>query len=104
MSAAVSFETFAALLGAPLHDGQGFSSSSGAVYVFEILNAGLVRNEVQLLKPLAAAAGNRFGESVDIDGRWAVIGAPGADVGNLDGAIYLFEQTIATIESATSRL
>lgn len=99
LSAAVSFDTSVALLGAPFHDGLGFASSSGAVYVFELFSFGLARNEVQLLKPFDDAPGNQFGAAVDIDGRHAVIGSPGADVGNLDGAIYLFEQTSNAFDS-----
>lgn len=104
MSAAIRFDKldkFVAFLGAPLHDGDGFgfASNSGAVYVFDVFNFGLVRNEVQLLKPFDDAAGNNFGASVDIDRRHAVIGAPGADVGSLDGAVYLFEQTTSAFDS-----
>ncbi|MCK7595233.1 FG-GAP repeat protein [Pseudomarimonas salicorniae] len=92
-STALSFDSMVGLVGTELYDGQGFASSSGAVYAFDLSTFGLVRTEVQQLLPSDDAAGNQFGASVDVDGRFAVIGAPGARVGSGRGAVYLFEQT-----------
>lgn len=91
-SSAASFDTLVGLVGSELYDGFGFSSNSGAVHVFDLSTFDLVRSEVQLLRPSDDAPGNLFGASVDIDGRYAVVGAPGSGSFGVQGAVYLFEQ------------
>src|SRR6056297_125015 len=75
----------------------GKASSSGAVYVFEIV--GLDAIERLKLTPSDAAAVDRFGSTVSIDGGgggagevgYALIGAPGNDdAGASSGSAYLF--------------
>lgn len=70
----VAFDGTRVAVGAPLADGVGLVSDSGAVYVFDTTSG------LQLLKLEAsdAAAGDQFGYDVAMDGGLVVVGALGA--------------------------
>jgi len=89
LTAAISWDGGVALLGSQFQAALG--TNTGAVYAFEILDPGEVRNEVQFIQASDAASYNYFGSAVDIDGSFAVIGAKGAN-GADGGAAYLFRQ------------
>ncbi|GAA5505791.1 PKD domain-containing protein [Novipirellula caenicola] len=88
--------------GAPGEDNGG--TDQGAVYVYDIsplLNESGPPIIHKLTAPVAAD-GNRFGESVDIDGGKVVVGAPGVDGSSSDeGAAFVFEYNGSTWDSTT---
>ena len=63
------------------------SSSSGSAYIFNVQTG----NQVHKLLPSDGAQNNYFGESVDIDGDYAIVGARGNSYGK--GAAYIFNVT-----------
>ncbi len=77
-----------ALVGAPYED--AVAASSGRVYVFDLLTG----TETAILEAEDASFGARFGNAVDIDGNYALIGAPGDT--SISGAGYLFDLTTGT--------
>ncbi|MEZ5979015.1 MAG: FG-GAP repeat protein, partial [Planctomycetota bacterium] len=93
----VSFDGDLALVGAPYEDSSatgvnGLRSDNaapdaGATFVFT-RNAG-VWSQTAYLKASDAAAGDRFGCSVSLDGGRAVVGAPGRSTNT--GAAYVFD-------------
>ena len=67
------------------------SSGPGAVYVLRTTDGGATYDEVAKLTASDAAAGDRFGYSVAIDGDTVVIGAPwDDDDGYSSGSVYVF--------------
>jgi hypothetical protein len=105
---AISGETI--LVGAMLHDGGGVSDS-GAAYVFT-RSAG-VWTEQQKLVAGDAGAGDRFGNSVAIDGDVAVVGAfsddtaAGADAGSAyvfvrSGDVWTQQQKLTAPDAAAN--
>jgi len=75
-----------ALVGAP-----AANAFQGAVYAFN--RSGGIWTQTQKLLAADGASGDFFGDAVAIDGTNAVIGAPGATIGDnpFTGAAYLFE-------------
>jgi len=83
---AVAIEGTAILASAP-HTADGVSE--GAVHVFG--RTGSVWTERSVLRPADGAEGDRFGESVSLDGAQLLVGAPNHDaVGANAGAAYRF--------------
>jgi len=77
------------IYGAPGDYGHGEPTISGEAILYE--RAGHLFNQQSILAPTDTIIGDGFGTSVDIDGDYAVVGAPGADVGGvLSGAVYVF--------------
>lgn len=94
-SVAVSQDHGTGFVGARRHDG-----SAGAVYVFDVLAFGSTRTEVQLLTATDAGTFAEFGTAVDIDGPFAVVGAPRALEQATDvGALYVYEQATGQPDS-----
>jgi hypothetical protein len=88
-SAVATYEDLA-VVGALGEDAGG--RDAGAVYVFRKRNNEW--DEVAKLIAPDAAAGDRFGYAVDIDGDTIVVGSPwDDDAGNASGSIYVFKQT-----------
>jgi hypothetical protein len=93
---AVSIDGPYALVGARNEAGPSNTTiRGGAAYVFERSPDGWT--ETSILRAPNAEWGDRFGESVAIDGRWAVVGAfledgPSNEASDA-GAAYLFRQT-----------
>ncbi|MEZ4385829.1 MAG: hypothetical protein R3A79_31210 [Nannocystaceae bacterium] len=86
--AAVGVSGYVIVVGAPRSSAQ----ATGAAYVFERTGGAWV--EVARLEGGEGALGDRFGESVALDGFTAVIGAPHADgEGAERGAAYVFERS-----------
>jgi hypothetical protein len=84
---AVAVDGDTALIGALRHDHNG--SDSGSVWVFT--RAGGVWGQRAKIVPADGAAWKRFGSSVALDGRTAIIGAYGDnDNGGYSGAAYVF--------------
>jgi FG-GAP repeat len=87
---AVALDGTTAAIGAP------FASTAhgptGVVYVYELGDEGWRR--VQQLEPPGSAE-MRFGHSIDISGRWMVVGAPDDDSSYYQraGAAYVFERS-----------
>jgi hypothetical protein len=74
----VSLEEFnprRAFIGAPGDDDKG--SGSGSVYFFESSPTAKYWTEAQKLVALGTTAGDRFGAAVEVDGRFAIVTAPG---------------------------
>lgn len=64
----------------------------GTAYFFERDGAG-AWSQVTLAKASASSTDRNFGEAVDIDGTYAIIGDPGdSEVDDLGGAAYIFER------------
>ncbi|MHC4658647.1 MAG: FG-GAP repeat protein [Planctomycetota bacterium] len=83
-----------AIAGAYRHDTNG--TNSGAAYIFKRSDDSNDPNWYQQLKltPSDANQGDMFGHSVSIDGDYAIIGAPGADVlWTNSGAAYIFKRS-----------
>jgi hypothetical protein len=81
------------IVGAPYHErafvGDG-GVDFGAALIFQLQNDGSWL-QTQKLQPPQLKLGNRFGQSVDIDGEWAIVGTPYSDVVKPDGgAAYIF--------------
>ena len=88
--AAVAIQDGTILVGA--QNDNAPATSSGSVYVFEEVAPSLWWQR-QKLTASDAAAGDKFGWSVDLDGAIAVIGARTANVGAPDtGAAYVFHR------------
>jgi hypothetical protein len=89
ISVALDGET--ALVGANLAN-VGGNSSQGAAYVFR--RSGANWNPEQKLIDMDGAAGDSFSASVALDGERALVGAPGANIGdnNNQGKVYFFER------------
>jgi len=81
---AVAFDGSTALVGAPGDDDK--EKGAGSAYVFERHNG----NWNQQKKFTGLYGDARFGESVAIDGKFAVVGAPEE---KQDGAVYVFKRT-----------
>lgn len=85
---AVAVEGSWVLVGAPYHDAA--ASDSGLVFVFEFDGASWV--ERQILMSSDASAGDRFGNSINIDGGRVAVGAVAdSHVSPLAGSVYVFE-------------
>jgi len=94
---AVAVDGGTIFVGAGFHDGSG--NDAGAVYVFE--ESGGAWTETQRLISSDVAPGDRFGQSVAIDGATAVIGAFGDDVHAINsGSAYVFTRSGPWAESA----
>ena len=77
-----------ALVGAPHSDQKGHDS--GSAYLFEI-NSG---RQVQKFMPQGGGAGDLFGHSVALEGKYALVSAAYNDSKGVDsGAVYLFDIT-----------
>lgn len=77
-----------ALIGAPQDDDNG--SNSGSVYFFELVDGSWV--EVQKLLAIDGSSSDSFGNSLQIDGNRALIGAHiNSGNGSGSGAAYIFE-------------
>ncbi len=88
---AISGDTIVA--GAPLDDDNG--SESGSAFVWT--RSGGTWTEQAQLTPADAAAGDRFGLSVGIDGDTVVVGSPSDDDdGSQSGSAYVFTRSGAT--------
>jgi hypothetical protein len=76
----------------------GSDSGAGAAYVFT-RNAGAADNwgQVKRLTASDAAAGNRFGNSVAVDGDTVVVGAPAKNSGS--GAVYVFRRNAGGLDN-----
>ncbi|WP_435640831.1 Lcl domain-containing protein [Micavibrio aeruginosavorus] len=74
-------------------DDPGGLSSAGAAYVFDANTGVLIR---ELIDP-DRAADNYFGDSIDLDGDIAAVGAPGHDLPGGQGAVYLFDVTDGSV-------
>lgn len=81
VSVDISGDTVA--VGASAHDAMG--EDSGAVYVYDLTDS---TAETKLV-PSDAEAGDRFGDSVAVDGDTLVVGARGAD--GSTGAVYVYD-------------
>ena len=76
------------LIGAPFDDENG--TDAGAVFVFGDVGSGFISQQAKLMSTLFGA-GDRFGESISLNGNNALIGARGDDDRGPDaGAAYLF--------------
>lgn len=79
-----------AVVGAPFDDDSG--SNSGAVYIFEPISGSW--GQMAKITASDAAADDRFGYSVAIDGNMVVVGAYGDDDrGSMSGSAYVFRQS-----------
>ncbi len=80
-----------AVIGSPFHD-VGSSVDQGVVYVF--VRTGTVWTQQTKLYASDGASNDHFGARVAAAGNYAVVGAPGNDVGNNpdQGSAYLFER------------
>lgn len=73
-----------AIVGAPFDDDSG--TSSGSAYIF--VRSGASWSQQAKIVAADAAAGDEFGISVDIDGNFAIVGAPGKS--SNQGFAYVF--------------
>ena len=81
------------IVGAPLNErkfvGDG-GNDFGAAFIFQLQNDGSWGQQ-QRLQPAELKAADHFGQSVAINGEWAIVGTPYSDVAKPDGgAAYLF--------------
>jgi hypothetical protein len=82
---AVAINNSTAIIGAHFNSHAG--TRSGSAYLFNVNTS----QELFQLKASDAAAGDFFGEDVDISGNYAIVGAPeNDDSGEASGAAYLF--------------
>lgn len=90
-ASAVAVDADTIVVGAPLVD-LGTSSNAGAVYVFVRDPLTGIFSQQQKLTAGDAAADDRFGSAVHVDGNTLVVGAPLVDLGtSFDaGAVYVF--------------
>jgi hypothetical protein len=79
------------VVGARYDDDAGHES--GSAYVFRTLDGGATYDEVTKLTAADAAAGDRFGYSVAIDGNTIVVGAPDDSSRRAPGSAYVFLTT-----------
>ncbi len=88
----ISGETI--IVGAFYNDDNG--NNSGSAYIF-VRDASGIWSEQQKLLAADAAANDRFGKSVSLNGNTAVVGADGVDVsGESSGAAYVFVRDTGT--------
>jgi hypothetical protein len=83
-----------AIVGAPFKD--AIASESGAAYIFQrtVPDTWGISNRIESGNPFGNFAFGKFGYSVDIDGNFAIVGAPLEDAGATDsGAAYIFNST-----------
>ena len=86
--AAIEFSGEWLLVGAPGDSERDWDS--GAAWLFEHRGDWHLR---YALKPPGIRSGDRFGDSVAIDGEWLAVGAPRSDRGAIDtGAVHVFER------------
>lgn len=79
-----------AIIGNPYRDGIG--TDSGTAYIYE--RSGDAWPQMAILSASDAADGDRFGQSVGVDGDWALVGAyADDDLGLASGSVYVFEWT-----------
>jgi WD40 repeat protein len=77
-----------AVVGSPYADFIGLDS--GSAYLFDITSG----KQLQKFVPAGGAAGDLFGHTVAIDGKYALIASPYQDLKGVDsGAVYLFDVT-----------
>ncbi|KAA3604312.1 MAG: T9SS C-terminal target domain-containing protein [Calditrichaeota bacterium] len=82
-----------AIIGTVNDDDAG--STSGSAYIFN--RSGATWTEQQKITASDAAAGDRFGGKVSIDGDYAIVGARGnSDAGSNSGSAYIFNRSGAT--------
>jgi hypothetical protein len=86
----VSIDGDYAIVGAPKDDGIGVER--GAAYIF--YRSGILWSEQQKLTPGDPEDGDYFGNSVSIDGDYAIVGAPGKS--GDQGFSYVFKRTGTT--------
>jgi hypothetical protein len=79
-----------AIVGAPLQGGFG-TQNAGAVYVFQ-LTGGAWIYMAKLTPPWGGSFGDQFGNSVDVSGNYAIVGASRTDHSNKSeaGAAYVY--------------
>jgi hypothetical protein len=78
------------IVGAQRHDTEGLENA-GAAYIYERSASGRSWNQVAKLTPSEPQADERFGISVSIQGKVAIVGANGDDSnGENSGAAYIF--------------
>lgn len=81
------------IIGAPAEDLGVADSDRGAAYVFDATTG----MELFRLTAPDGADGDFFGDSVSVSGNYAVVGAPGANGGEVaSGKVYVFELTMGT--------
>ena len=79
-----------AIVGARYDDDLGSNSGSAHIYEFD----GNMWSAAPTILAPDGVAGNEFGESVDISGSFAIVGAPKhGHTGNPGGAAYIYERT-----------
>lgn len=82
---AVRIDGDLALVGA-----RGEGGNAGAVYAYR--RSGGTWTEVQKIQASDGEGGDYFGESIDLAGSWAIVGAPGDDdFGSGSGSAYIFK-------------
>lgn len=79
-----------AIVGAHKDDDNG--AESGSAYIF--YRSGSSWSQQAKIKPGDGAAGDKFGRSVDIDGDWVIVGAPGKN--SDQGFSYCFQRSGST--------
>ena len=79
-------------------------SGGGAVYVFRASDDGLTYSQVAKLTAADGVAGDRFGQSLAMDGGTIVVGAMrDEDAGNRTGSVYVFSPETPALESDSTR-
>ena len=86
----VSIDGDYAIVGAHKDDDNG--AESGSAYIF--YRSGTTWSQQAKIKPNDGAASDKFGRSVDIDGDWVIVGAPGKD--SDQGFSYCFQRSGTT--------
>jgi hypothetical protein len=81
-----------AIIGAPYED-QGIKFNTGTAYVFDIFTGKLLR---QLLNPVDEND-SYFGYSVDISGKYAIVGAYSVDLPSDSGRAFIYDITTGSI-------
>jgi hypothetical protein len=94
-----------AIVGAPFWDSTGASNFTDAGKVFVYMRSGTDWNEQAVLIASNPRTNQNFGWSVDLDGAYAVIGAPFDDqIANRAGAAYTFLRTGSSWSQQTKLL
>ena len=88
------------VVGAPGDDGHS-GANTGAAYVFKLTDeTWVLEREIADANTgfTALEAGDKFGQSLALDGRWLAVGGPAADGASRDdtGAVYIFKKTRST--------
>jgi hypothetical protein len=85
-----SYDGTYAIIGAPTDDGGG--GDAGAAYIFK--REGTTWSEIKKIIASDSASQDRFGESVSIDGAYAIVGAVYEDPGGITnaGSAYIFKR------------